>query len=105
MLSASHRHDDIEELQDGIAAASKNFRKNANKVKADVRETAETAREDAEVIARQVGRHVRELTDNAEEEVLEFADAMSARIQDRPLTSIALAGAVGLLLGAFFRRA
>ena len=79
-----------EELKNGA-------RRMKNDLKEDFGETMDAVRDDLSEAARQAGKKMRQLTDEAEETLV-------TKIHDNPLQSILVAVAAGFFIGALFTR-
>ncbi len=102
MYTAKTISDDV--LDEDIHNAGENLRAGSRRIKKDLHETADAMKEDAEQIARSVGRQVRALADTAEHALGEATHSVSEKIHEKPVQSSLIALGIGVLLGLLFRR-
>jgi ElaB/YqjD/DUF883 family membrane-anchored ribosome-binding protein len=76
----------------------------ANRIRDDVRQTANDVHSNLEITASKAGRKVREYFDSASEEVTHAADAVTSQIRSNPVQSSLLALGAGFIIGALLRR-
>ncbi len=90
--------------EDNIAtmkSSAQNFRNAATNAATDV---AEDAKHDLRDAANKAGRKVRNLFNNASDEISHATETVTTQIRSNPVQSSMIALGVGVLLGALLRR-
>ena len=84
-------------------SASARLRKQANVVTEDIRGMGTIARDAAHETIEQMQDNASELYDQGKDKARRAARSLEQFIAEQPLTSILIAGGVGLLLGRFWK--
>lgn len=84
--------------------ASDRLREQAHAVTEDIQEMGGIARDAAEEKLERVRENASELCDEGRDKVRQAARSLEQYIAEQPLTSVLIAGGVGLLLGRFWMR-
>jgi len=110
-----HETSHTDEARDKAQEVGTQIRDKAQEVGTQIRDTAQEVGTQIRDKAQEVGTQAQELGTRAQEAVAEyyvqgreglqeFEQTLEARIREKPLQSIMIAGGVGLLLGLLWRR-
>ncbi len=83
---------------------TEDLKESAARIKKKTAEAASAVKGDLNHMARDAGRHVREITDTAAHGLSEAADTVSATIKEKPVQATVAALLAGVVLGMLLRR-